>query len=83
MIITGIINVLASFFRFLLNPIESISWIDFNSELGHTFMTFLNIVKYFFPIEYISPLISIVIGIVSYKIIIAILKTIWQVLPIV
>lgn len=83
MILNAIINLLASFTQFLLNPIGTIdsSFISY-LPFYNTLKPFFSVVTYFFPMDYVSPILSLVIGIITYKIIISILRTLWSILPV-
>lgn len=83
MILNAIINLFANFFKFLLNPIGTIdsSFISY-LPFYNTLKPFFSVVTYFFPMDYVSPIISLVIGIITYKIIVAILRALWSILPV-
>lgn len=83
MIIDGILLVLAGLLNILLTPLEVINIsVDFINSIPFV-MQFFEVIAYILPWANFVPLFVLVIGIVGFKIIISILKTIWDVLPIV
>ena len=82
MIFNGILNIFANFLKFILNPIGTIDS-SFISQFGfyNTLRPFFSVVMYFFPIDYIMPIISLVIAIITYKIIVAVFRALWSIIP--
>lgn len=82
MILNAIINLLASFTQFLLNPIGTIdsSFISY-LPFYNTLKPFFSVVTYFFPMDYVSPILSLVIGIITYKIVVSFVRTLWSLFP--
>lgn len=81
MIVDGLLFILSNLLRFLLLPLEAINiGIDFVSSIPYV-MQFFQIVAYIIPWTNFIPLFILVISIISFKIVISLLKTLWQVLP--
>lgn len=82
MIFNAIINLFANFLRFVLNPIGTIdsSFISY-LPFYNTLKPYFTVITYFFPMDYVSPILSLVIGIITYKIIVAVLRALWSVIP--
>ena len=82
MILNAIINLFANFLRFVTNPIQTIDS-SFISQFGfyNTLRPFFSVVMYFFLIYYITPIIGLVIAIITYKIIVAIFRALWSIIP--
>ena len=71
----GIINV-------LLAPLSVINWaVDLVSSVP-VIANFLSIVAYVLPWGNILPLISLIVGMFIFRIFISLIKTIWELLPI-
>lgn len=58
--------------------------LDFNIDISFVdvITDFLGFIFYVIPISGLTPIISIIVTIVAFRIIIAIVKTIWDLLPI-
>lgn len=83
MIIDGILLVLSGLLNILLSPLEVINIsIDFLNSIPFV-MQFFEIIAYVLPWGNFVPLFILVVGIIGFKIIISILKTIWDILPVV
>ena len=83
MIFNPLLNIINSLITILLLPLQAISIsIDFIS--GISFLhSFFAVIYYLLPIDNILPLIFFVIVITIFKIVISLIKTIWELLPIV
>lgn len=83
MIFTPIIYIINYLVDLLFLPIQAISiGIDFVSGIS-ILNSFFSVVYYLLPIGNILPLIFIVIAITIFKIVISLIKTIWELLPVV
>ena len=83
MIFTPIIYIINYLVDLLFLPIQAISiGIDFVSGMS-ILNSFFSVVYYLLPIGNILPLIFIVIAITIFKIVISLIKTIWELLPVV
>lgn len=82
MIIDGILFVLKGVLNILLAPLNIVNiGVDFLSGIP-IFAEFLQVVAYIMPWTNILPLIFIVGGLFSMRIVISIIKTLWNLLPI-
>lgn len=83
MILDGILNILGFLFNALLSPLEIINiGIDVVSSIPIV-TSFIQVVAYIFPFQNLLPIIIITIAILGFKIVISIIKTLWDLLPIV
>lgn len=81
MILDGILFVLSQVLRMLLAPLEGINIaIDFLASIPFV-MQFFQVIAYIIPWTNFVPLFLLVIAIIAYKIVISILKTLWDILP--
>lgn len=82
MIIDGILFVLKGVLNILLAPLTIVNiGVDFLSGIP-IFAEFLQVVAYIMPWTNILPLIFIVGGLFSIRIVISIIKTLWNLLPV-
>ena len=82
MILDGILNILGVLFNILLAPLEVINiGIDIVSSVPIV-ASFIQVVAYIFPFQNLLPIIIITIAILGFKIVISIIKTLWDLLPI-
>jgi len=83
MIFDVVLNAIGGLVNLLLMPLEIINiTVDFISGIAPV-MTFFKIVAYVLPWSNIMPLIGIIISIYILRIVISLIKTIWDLLPIV
>ena len=76
------INLWTFLMELFFKPLEVIN-ISINWLLGfETVREFINIVAFVLPWENILPLISLIIGFFVFRIIVALIKTIWELLPV-
>lgn len=81
MILNGILLLAQGLLELLLAPLSAINIVvDFLSSIPVVFQ-FFTIVCYIIPWSSIMPLILLVFTIISFKISIAILKTVWSFIP--
>ena len=81
MIIDGLLYVIGLVLDVLLSPLEVIEiTVDFLGSIP--FLTqFFEIIAYILPWNNLIPLFVIVIAVIGFKIIISLVKTLWDVLP--
>lgn len=81
MIINGLLYVISLVLDVLLSPLEVIEiTVDFLGSIP--FLTqFFEIIAYILPWNNLIPLFVIVISVIGFKIIISLVKTLWDVLP--
>ena len=66
----------------MLSPLNLVSW-TLDKIMNIPLLTsFLEVVAYIIPWGYLYPLILIIFGIIGFKIIISLIKTIWDILPV-
>ena len=81
MIVDGILLILNNVLNILLSPISIISiGVDFVASIP-IFARFIQVIAYLIPWWNILPLIILTISIISLKIIISLVKTIWSLIP--
>lgn len=83
MIIDVLLNIIAGVINVLLFPLEVINiGVDFLAGIPAVYK-FLQVVVYILPWSNILPLIVLIIAIFILRIVISLIKTIWDLLPIV
>lgn len=81
MIIDGLLLVFQGCLNVLLLPLTVVNiTVDFLSGLT-VFTSFLQVIAYILPWSNILPLIILTIAIIGFKIVVSILKTIWEIIP--
>lgn len=81
MIATGLLNVIWSIALPILNHIPAIS-ISANTPITSNVLAYIRCALYFFPMGTVMTIFSLVLGLWILRIVIAILKTIWGVIPV-
>lgn len=82
MIIDGLLLILQGVLNVILAPFTVLNIaIDFIAGIP-VFVSFLQVVAYLMPWSNILPIIILNIGIVSFKIGVTLIKTVWSVLPV-
>ena len=81
MITDYIIDLIYKIFMFFLSGHEPL---DFNIDINFvdTITDFLGFIFYVIPINGLAPIISIIVTITAFRILIAVIKTLWDLLPI-
>ena len=83
MIFDAVLNVVFLIFKIILSPIDVINFaVDFVSSVP-VVAGFINVIAYLLPWKNLIPIFTFVIGITIFKITISIIKTLWDLLPIV
>lgn len=81
MIVEAILSVVFGVVNIILAPVSVLSWgfdvISYLSPLGDI----LAIVYYVLPIGKLAPIISFIVAMFIFRAVIALIKTIWAVLP--
>lgn len=80
MILESIFNFIFSIINILLLPFDGINLI-INSEIFNTIIEYISVVTYVLPIQNFVPIIAFIISTMLLRIIISILKTLWDILP--
>ena len=81
MITDAIISLIYNIFMFFLGGYEPLTF-NFNTTIFRTVSNFIAFVFYILPIEGLLPIVTIVISVKIFKIVISVIKTIWDLLPI-
>lgn len=80
MIADFIINVLYNAFMFVLGGFQPFHF-NFDATILQTFSDFLAFIFYILPISGLLPIVVIIISLMGFRIIISIIKTIWDLIP--
>jgi hypothetical protein len=80
MIISGIIYVLFSIVRGLLTLVPDYSW-NADSVTLTNFYEAIRLVFYFFPVDVVISIVTIIVAVNTVRIFISLIKTIWQLIP--
>lgn len=81
MITDAIINLIYNVFMFFLGGYEPLHF-NLDTTVFRTFSDFLAFIFYILPINGLLPIVTIIIGIMTFRIIVSVVKTIWDLLPI-
>lgn len=82
MIVDGILNVLAILLNILLAPLEVLNIVIDISSSVPIVASFIQVVAYLIPFNNLLPIFVIVIAIIGFKVVISLLKTLWDILPV-
>lgn len=77
----GVIAIIVAFVLGILGTV-AFSWTLDTSPYLQGLTGFLRVIYYVLPIESLTPIIVITISLMSFRIIVSIIKTIWQLIPI-
>lgn len=80
MILESVLGFLFNILVGLLEILPDISW-SVDSSAFTSFLSFISVVLYLLPIDTLLVMFSIVMYIMSFKIGVALIKTIWDILP--
>lgn len=80
MITESFFNLLFNCIRGLLSLIPDISW-EVNPEVFSSFFSFIRMAGYLLPMHTVIYILGIVLAFNALKIVIAIVKTIWSLIP--
>lgn len=71
---------------FLTPAIQKLPFLDlssiFQQEGVQTFIDYINVGLYFFPFDTVFAIMGIIIGLHTFRVVIAFFKTVWGVLPV-
>lgn len=81
MITDIVINLIYNLFMFFLGGFEPLTF-NIDTTVFRTFSDFLAFIFYILPIDGLLPIVTIFIGLMLFRIIISVIKTIWDLLPI-
>lgn len=82
MIIDGILFILQSIVNILLAPLSALNWGFTTATSIRVISDFINIVAFVLPWKNIMPIFTFVIAMFAFRAIVALIKTIWDLLPI-
>ena len=82
MILEFLLNIIFQIVTWLLSGLPEIT-VDFSAVDSSTFMGCVRCVLYMLPLGTINTIIGIILAVTGFRIFIAIIKTIWDLLPIV
>lgn len=80
MILEGLLNIIFTILINLFEVLPNISWTTDDSAIS-TFLGFISVIAYLLPMDTITRLFSLVVSLMVFRIVIAIVKTIWNLLP--
>lgn len=80
MIVEVFLNIIFKIVNVLLSPLEVLNFV-FDSSVFSTVVHYLDIVFYFIPIGNLMPIVIFIIAMFSFRAIVSLIKTIWQLLP--
>lgn len=75
------ITLIYDLFMFFLGGYEPLHF-NIDTTVFRTFSDFLAFIFYILPINGLLPIVTIVVGITMFRVIISVIKTIWDLLPI-
>ena len=82
MIVDLILGIFQGIVNILLAPLQILSFgVDVASSIS-VVQGFVKVVAYLFPWSHLSPIIAFVIGMFIFRSIVALIKIIWELLPI-
>lgn len=82
MIIDVLINILFGIVNTILTPLGTLGELVTHSEMFLPIVDILKIIFYVLPMPLLLPLVMITCALMSFRIAIALLKTLWGILPI-
>lgn len=82
MISEFIFNIIFAIVSGMLSLLPDISW-NVDSGALSTFLDYVRVASYLLPMDTIGTIVGLIISIITFRIIISLIKTIWEVLPLV
>lgn len=82
MIIDGVLIILQGIVNILLAPLNVINWVVTTGISIGVISDFINIIAFVLPWKNIIPIITFIIAMFAFRAIISLIKTIWDLLPI-
>ena len=80
MIIEALLNIFFDFLSKILENLPSISWSADNGAWS-TFLGFISVIMYLLPLDTIAYVLGTVISIIIVRLVISLVKTFWDLLP--
>lgn len=81
MIIEALLNVVVGIVNVILSPIELLNW-GVDLVLLSPLVNILKVIYYVLPIGKLSPIIIFIVSMFVFRAVISLIKTIWDLLPI-
>lgn len=81
MIIEALLNILFGIINVILSPLSLLGW-GFDLALCSPLGDILKVVYYVLPISKLSPMITFIVAMFIFRAVIALIKTIWELIPI-
>lgn len=81
MIVEGIFNLLFLPVEILLAPLTVFNFVV-DSSIFAPILSFLNMSAYLIPIKELMPIVLFSVSLIIFKIVVSIIKTIWDLLPV-
>jgi hypothetical protein len=81
MVVDFAINIAYKVFMFFFGGFEPLRF-NFDISVYSTFNNFISFIFYIIPIDGLKPIISLIISITLFRVIVSIVKTVWDLLPI-
>lgn len=81
MITDAVINIIYDIFMFLLGGYQPLAF-NMDTTVFRTFSDFLAFIFYILPVQGLLPIVTIFVSIMMFRIVISVIKTIWDLLPI-
>lgn len=82
MILNGLLSILQGILNVLLAPLDLLNWAVNISLSINVIQDFINIIAFVLPWKNIDPIFTFIIGMFGFRAMIALIKTIWDLLPI-
>ena len=81
MIIESLISIFFAIINIILSPISFLGW-GFSLALCSPLGDVLKVIYYVLPISKLSPIIIFIVGMFIFRAFISLIKTIWELIPI-
>lgn len=81
MITDAIISLVYDIFMFFLGSYEPLTF-NIDTTVFSTFSDFLAFIFYILPMDGLMPMVTIFAGLMMFRIVVSVIKTIWDLLPV-
>ncbi len=81
MITDAIISLVYDIFMFFLGSYEPLTF-NIDTTVFGTFSDFLAFIFYILPMDGLMPMVTIFAGLMMFRIVVSVIKTIWDLLPV-
>lgn len=82
MIINGFLLILQGIVNILLLPLVPLNWVITTAFSISVISDFINIIAFILPWSNIVPIITFIVGMFAFRAIVSLIKTIWELLPV-